>query len=73
VLDAAVPGLADATMRALLCLHRYTAGRTARRTRAVRSHLCPGCRYHQYEIGPAYDQVHVRRVEAGEWVREPAP
>ncbi|MFE9941141.1 hypothetical protein [Streptomyces hirsutus] len=71
VLDAAVPGLADATMRAkLLCLHRYTAERTARRTRAIWSHLCLGCHYHHYEIGPAYDQVRVWRVEVGELVRE---
>ncbi|MYS73361.1 hypothetical protein GTY88_23515 [Streptomyces sp. SID5926] len=70
-LDSAVPGLAGATMRAkLLCLHHYAGERTARRVRAVWSHLCLGCHYHQYEIGPAYDQVCVWRVEVGELVRE---
>ncbi|WCN07392.1 hypothetical protein [Streptomyces sp. M92] len=71
VLDAAVPGLARATMRAkLLCLHHYTAEQTARRTRAVWSHLCLGCHYHQYEIGPAHDQVRVWRMVVGELVEE---
>ncbi|MET8572917.1 hypothetical protein [Streptomyces sp. NPDC004783] len=72
-LDAAVPGLAGATMRTeLLCLHHYAGERITRRTRAVCSHLCLGCHYHQYEIGPAYDQVCVWRVEVGELAREPA-
>ncbi|MFD7001557.1 hypothetical protein ACFWA5_36245 [Streptomyces mirabilis] len=70
VLDAAVPGLARATMRAkMLCLRCYTAGETARRTRAVWSHLCLGCHYHQYEIGPTYEQVRAWRTEVGELVR----
>jgi hypothetical protein len=70
VLDAAVPGLARATMRAkLLCLRCYTPEETARRTRAVWSHLCLGCHYHQYEIGPTYEQVRAWRTEVGELVR----
>ncbi|EMF50893.1 hypothetical protein SBD_7609 [Streptomyces bottropensis ATCC 25435] len=69
VLDAAVPGLADTTMRAkMLCLHCYTAAETARRTNAVWSHLCLGCHYHQYEIGPTHDQVRAWRAEVGELV-----
>ncbi|MFF7265854.1 hypothetical protein ACFZCL_37000 [Streptomyces sp. NPDC008159] len=69
VLDAAVPGLADTTMRAkMLCLHCYTAAETARRTNAVWSHLCLGCHYHQYEIGPSHDQVRAWRAEVGELV-----
>jgi hypothetical protein len=69
VLDAAVPGLADTTMRAkLLCLHCYTAAETARRANAVWSHLCLGCHYHQYEIGPTHDQVRAWRTEVGELV-----
>ncbi|MFD5118527.1 hypothetical protein [Streptomyces sp. NPDC058385] len=71
VLDAAVPGLARATMRAkMLCLRCYTPGETARRTRAVWSHLCLGCHYHQYEIGPTYEQVCAWRTEVGELVRK---
>jgi hypothetical protein len=70
VLDTAVPGLAHATMRAkMLCLRCYTPGETARRTRAVWSHLCLGCHYHQYEIGPTYEQVRAWRTEVGELVR----
>lgn len=68
-LDAAVPGLASTTMRAkMLCLHCYTSAETARRTTAVWSHLCLGCHYHQYEIGPTEDQVRVWRAEVGELV-----
>ncbi|MBQ0983741.1 hypothetical protein KBZ10_04225 [Streptomyces sp. F63] len=71
VLDGAVPGLADTTMRAkLLCLHRYTTPETARRIRSVWSHLCLGCHYHQYEIGPTHDQVRLWRAEVGALVRE---
>ncbi|MFC4607089.1 hypothetical protein ACFO9E_04535 [Streptomyces maoxianensis] len=71
VLDAAVPGLSRTTGRAkLLCLRCYTAAETARRAKAVWSHLCLGCHYHQYEIGPTHDQVHAWRVEVGELVRE---
>ncbi|MGW2938809.1 hypothetical protein ACWDA7_45295 [Streptomyces sp. NPDC001156] len=70
VLDAAVPGLGRATMRAkMLCLRCYLPGETARRTRAVWSHLCLGCHYHQYEIGPTYEQVRAWRTEVGELVR----
>ncbi|MCX5558388.1 hypothetical protein [Streptomyces sp. NBC_00038] len=69
VLDAAVPGLAATTMRAkMLCLGCYTAAETARRTNAVWSHLCLGCHYHQYEIGPTQDQVLTWRTEVGELV-----
>ncbi|MEH0424458.1 hypothetical protein [Streptomyces sp. B21-083] len=69
VLDAAVPGLAGTTMRAkMLCLHCYTGAETARRTHAVWAHLCLGCHYHQYEIGPTRDQVHTWRTEVGELV-----
>ncbi|WP_234540064.1 hypothetical protein [Streptomyces shenzhenensis] len=71
VLDAAVPGLSHATMRAkMLCLRCYTPGETAQRTRAVWSHLCLGCHYHQYEIGPTYEQVRAWRAEVGELVRK---
>jgi hypothetical protein len=70
-LDAAVPGLADITTRAkMLCLRCYTAATTARRANAVWSHLCLGCHYHQYEIGPTRDQVHSWRAEVSELVRE---
>ncbi|MDX3750609.1 hypothetical protein [Streptomyces sp. AK08-02] len=69
VLDAAVPGLADTTMRAkMLCLGCYTAAETARRANAVWSHLCLGCHYHQYEIGPTHDQVRTWRTEVGQVV-----
>lgn len=68
-LDAALPGLANTTMRAkMLCLRCYTEAETARRTNAVWSHLCLGCHYHQYEIGPTHDQVRTWRAEVGELV-----
>ncbi|WP_190143298.1 hypothetical protein [Streptomyces glebosus] len=68
-LDAAVPGIAGTTMRAkMLCLRCYTAAETARRTNAVWSHLCLGCHYHQYEIGPTQDQVRIWQAEVGELV-----
>lgn len=68
-LDAAVTGLAGTTMRAkMLCLRCYTAEETARRARAVWSHLCLGCHYHQYEIGPTADQVRTWQTEVGELV-----
>lgn len=71
VLDTAVPGLSRTTGRAkMLCLRCYTAADTARRTRSVWSHLCLGCHYHQYEIGPTHDQVSTWRAEVGELVRE---
>jgi hypothetical protein len=70
-LDAAVPGLAGITTRAkMLCLRCYIAATTARRTNAVWSHLCLGCHYHQYEIGPTRDQVRAWRAEVGELVQE---
>jgi hypothetical protein len=48
-----VPGLSRTTGRAkLLCLRCYTAPETARRVKSLWSHLCLGCHYHQYEIGP---------------------
>lgn len=69
VLDDAVPGLAGTTTRAkMLCLRCYTAGETARRANTVWSHLCLGCHYHQYEIGPTHDQVRTWRTEVGELV-----
>lgn len=70
-LDAALPGLAATTMRAkMLCLRCYTEADLARRANAVWSHLCLGCHYHQYEIGPTYEQVRVWRAEVGELVLE---
>jgi hypothetical protein len=70
-LDAAMPGLAGITTRAkMLCLRCCTAATTARRANAVWSHLCLGCHYHQYEIGPTRDQVHSWRAEVSELVRE---
>ncbi|MFJ9802853.1 hypothetical protein [Streptomyces wuyuanensis] len=69
VLDAAVPGLSRTTGRAkLLCLRCYTAAETARRAKAVWSHLCLGCHYHQYEIGPTHDQVRAWRAEVRELI-----
>ncbi|MFE6551723.1 hypothetical protein ACFVHS_25435 [Streptomyces sp. NPDC057746] len=66
-LNAVVPGLAGTTMRAkMLCLRCYSEPTTARRANAVWSHLCLGCHYHQYEIGPTRDQVRVWRAEVGE-------
>lgn len=74
VLDAAVPGLAGTTTRAkMLCLRCYTAAETARRANAVWSHLCLGCHYHQYEIGPTHDQVRTWRTEVGVLVQALAP
>ncbi|MFF0133790.1 hypothetical protein ACFYTG_50540 [Streptomyces mirabilis] len=70
-LDATVPGLASITTRGkMLCLRCYIAATTARRTNAVWSHLCLGCHYHQYEIGPNRDQVRAWRAEVGELVQE---
>ncbi|MFD6294246.1 hypothetical protein ACFWFU_05485 [Streptomyces sp. NPDC060235] len=67
VLNAAVPGLSSTTMRAkMLFLGCYTATQTARRANTVWSHLCLGCHYHQYEIGPTHDQVHTWRREVGQ-------
>lgn len=70
-LDTAVPGLSDSTVRAkMLCLRCYTAAGTARRAHAVWSHLCLGCHYHHYEIGPTRDQVRAWRAEVGALVEE---
>lgn len=69
-----MPGLAGTTTRArMLCLRCYTAAGTARRANAVWSHLCLGCHYHQYEIGPTRDQVRTWRTEVGELVQALAP
>ncbi|WP_037623227.1 hypothetical protein [Streptomyces aureus] len=68
-LEAAVPGLASSTARAkMLCLPSYTAAATARRAHAVWAHMCLGCHYHQYEIGPSRGQVRVWRAEVGDLV-----
>ncbi|MFF1810756.1 hypothetical protein ACFVXW_16775 [Streptomyces sp. NPDC058251] len=68
-LEAAVPGLAGSTARAkMLCLRCYTAAATARRAHAVWAHLCLGCHYHQYEIGPTRDQVRAWRAEVGDLI-----
>ncbi|MFI9605434.1 hypothetical protein ACIHCX_37450 [Streptomyces sp. NPDC052043] len=68
-LNAAVLGLAGTTTRAkMLCLRCYTAPKTARRANALWSHLCLGCHFHQYEIGPTRDQVRAWRAEVGELV-----
>lgn len=73
-LGARVPGLADTTTRAkMLCLRCYTTVGTARRTNAVWQHLCLGCHYHQYEIGPTRDQVRTWRTEVGELVQALTP
>ncbi|WUD72285.1 hypothetical protein OG937_11655 [Streptomyces sp. NBC_00510] len=51
-------------MRAkMLCLRHYTAAQTARRANAVCAHLCLGCHYHHYEIGPTRDQVRAWQAE----------
>ncbi|SBW20866.1 hypothetical protein FDG2_1829 [Candidatus Protofrankia californiensis] len=69
-LDAAVPGLARTTMRAkMLCLRYYTAAETARRANTVWSHVCLGCHYHQYEIGPTHHQVHSWRQEIADLIQ----
>ncbi len=63
-LDRALPGLSRTSMRArLLCLHSYTAPTTARRASAAWHHICLGCHYHQYEIGPSLAQVDAWRHE----------
>lgn len=72
VLDAAVPGLSRRTTgRAmLLCLRCYTEPETARRAKAVWNHLCLGCHYHQYEMGPTRDQIRIWRAEVEDLVHE---
>ncbi|MEU0041332.1 hypothetical protein [Streptomyces sp. NPDC006333] len=66
-----MPGLAGITTRAkVLCLRCYTVATTARRTNAVWSHLCLGCHYHQYEIGPTRDQDRAWRAEVGPRVED---
>lgn len=70
-LEVAVPGMSRSTTRAkMLCLQCYVATGTAHRARAVWSHLCLGCHYHQYEIGPGREQVRVWRSEVGSLVDE---
>jgi cytochrome c5 len=61
-----VPGLSRTTGRAgLLCLRCHAAADTARRANAVWSHLCLGCHYHQYDIGPTEDQVRAWHARSG--------
>lgn len=73
-LEAEMHGLSRTTMRAkLLCLRHYTAPETARRTTAVWSHICLGCHYHQYEIGPSRAQVRTWRGEVDALVRHLFP
>ncbi len=68
-LEAAVPGIAASNTRAkMLCLRCYADAETARRAYSVWSHLCLGCHYHQYEIGPTRSQVRTWRAETGELV-----
>lgn len=68
-LDSAVPGMAVCTARAkMLCLRCYAEAETARRAYAVWCHLCLGCHYHHYEIGPTSSQVRAWRTEVGELV-----
>ncbi|WP_261557027.1 hypothetical protein [Frankia tisae] len=63
-LEAALPGLPRTSMRAkLLCLRGYAAPETARRATAVWTHVCLGCHYHQYEMGPTHAQVRAWRQE----------
>jgi hypothetical protein len=63
-LEAAIPGLSRTTMRAkLLCLRHYTAPETAVRASALWHHVCLGCHYHQYEMGPTHAQVNAWRHE----------
>lgn len=70
-LEAAVPGTAASSTRAkMLCLRCYAEATTARRAYAVWSHLCLGCHYHHYEIGPSHSQVSAWRAEVGELVEE---
>ncbi|WP_405471426.1 hypothetical protein [Streptomyces canus] len=54
----------EGTQRAaFLWLRGCAEAGTARRVKAVWSQLCLGCHYHQYEIGPAEDQVRAWRTE----------
>jgi hypothetical protein len=70
-LEAAVPGIAASNTRAkMLCLRCYAEAATARRAHAVWSHLCLGCHYHHYELGPARSQVRAWRTEVRELVDE---
>jgi hypothetical protein len=63
-LESAHPGLSRTNMRAkLLCLRSYATPETARLTTAVWSHVCLGCHYHRYEIGPTHAQVRTWRHE----------
>lgn len=63
-LEPVLPEPSRINMRAkLLCLRHYAAPRTARRATAVWSHVCLGCHYHGYEIGPTPAQVRIWRCE----------
>ncbi|GAA2470994.1 hypothetical protein GCM10010406_03220 [Streptomyces thermolineatus] len=57
----------------MLCLRFCVEPETARRAKAVWAHLCLGCHYHQYEIGPTRGQVLAWREEVEELVREISP
>ncbi|WP_431951203.1 hypothetical protein [Actinacidiphila sp. bgisy167] len=74
-LDSAMAGLArtKSTRAKMLCLRYCTTEETARRAKALWSHLCLACHYHQYEIGPTRDQVRTWRAEVGELAEELTP
>ncbi|MEW2221657.1 hypothetical protein AB0939_20625 [Streptomyces sp. NPDC006990] len=60
----APPAIRTGTQRAaFLWLRCCVEPETARRAKAVWCQLCLGCHYHQYEIGPAEDQVRAWRTE----------
>jgi len=68
-LDAAVPRLADTTMRAkMLCLRSYAAPDLARRANSLWAHLCLACHYHHYELGPTDTQVRAWHAEVGDLI-----
>jgi hypothetical protein len=69
-LTAAMPGLGRLSARArLLCLRCCTDAHTARRAKAVWSHLCLACHYHQYELGPSHAQVRAWHTEVTDLIR----
>jgi len=73
-LKASLPGFDRIPMRArLLCLRSFADPRTARRARSAWSHLCLGCHYHQYEMGPSADQVRSWRTEVSALVEALRP
>lgn len=66
ILRAGPISIHGVSMRAkLLCLRHRTDAETARRVKAVWGHLCLGCHYHQYELGPTEAQVKAWRAEVG--------